>query len=128
VWDDAQAVRINLQPQSVDLLIYAGDGVSLDLELKTPNGLPFNATGDLQAQLRPSRSGPIAATFAVDATNVVNGHIGVSLTGAQTGSLAPAGEAFNGAWDAQWTAPGEEPLTIVQGSVTCKPDVTRVDQ
>jgi hypothetical protein len=128
VWDDAQAVRINLQPQSVDLLIYAGDGVSLDLELKTPNGLPFNATGTLKAQIRPSRSGAVAAEFTVDQTDAANGHVVVSLTGDQTAGLAPAGEPFNGAWDAQWTAAGQEPLTIVQGSLSCKPDVTRVGQ
>jgi hypothetical protein len=128
VWDDAQAVRINLQPQSVDLLIYAGDGVSLDLELDQPNGAPFDATGSAVAQIRPTRGGPVAAEFTVDLTNAATGHIGLSLTGDETAGLAAAGEPFNGAWDVQWTAPGNEPLTIAQGSVTCKPDVTRVGQ
>jgi hypothetical protein len=118
-------VRINLQPQSVDLLIYAGDGVSLDLAFQS-SGLPFDATGAIRAQVRQNRGGPVAAEFTVDATDAANGHVGVSLTGAQTAGLAPAGESFSGAWDVQWTAAGEEPLTITQGSLSCAPDVTRV--
>jgi hypothetical protein len=50
----------------------------------------------------------------------------ISLTGDQTASLMTVnGNQFKGAWDVQWTPENVEPVTLLQGNVTCDEDVTR---
>ena len=54
--------------------------------------IPFVLTGyAVQSQIRDKPGGKILATVACAVTDNLNGLIGLSLTGAQTGSLKPNG-------------------------------------
>jgi hypothetical protein len=120
------AVKISLVPSELDLDLYAGDGVSLVFTLSDSDGQPLNVTGAVTAQLRATR-GDIdpSADFTADLTNGAQGEVVLSLSGAQTQALIGQKETFEGVWDMQWTRVGSEPVTVLQGKVTCVPDVTR---
>lgn len=118
-----RAPVISVVPQSIDLALYAGDGMSLRLML-TSGGAPFPLDGEISAQVRAARDALTAIDFAVDMSESDNGVVTLSLTGDQTASLAVGG-AYKGFWDVQWQPPAGEPRTVVQGSVGCVPDVTR---
>jgi hypothetical protein len=114
-------------PQTLDLVIYAGDGPSFSLKVTDPDGIPIPLNGSIVAQIRTERDAPDppAATFAVDWTNALTGSVVLSLTGAQTQALVTTEDKFTGVWDIQWTPSGEEPVTLCQGEVECMPDVSR---
>lgn len=125
------ADRINVQPQTLDLALYAGDGVSFRLTCKDKTGATVNITGAVEAQIRVERLAPDPpiVEFTSDLTNAATGIIKLSLTGVQTKILVDDASAvtgkFRGVWDLQWTPSGLEPFTICQGSVECVADVTR---
>lgn len=125
---------INLQPASLDLLLYAGDGASINLNCKDSEEVdaePVDMSGAVAAQIRfaHGETGTPLATFDVDMTDAVTGVIVLSLTAADTRTLsddeASAGGKFTGVWDVQWTPPGSSPRTFIQGRVECVDDVTR---
>src|SRR4051812_31633143 len=115
--------RIDVVPQVYDLHIYAGDAVTLDLELSNPDETPFDASGTIQAQIRKARNSPsVSAAFSVNDDDAAEGKVTLSLTGAQTAALTSGVTRFKGQWDCQWTSPDEVPLTLVQGSIICDSD------
>jgi hypothetical protein len=121
-----QAVKISLVPSELDLALYAGDGVSLIFTLNDSTGQPLNVTGAVTAQIRTKRDDvDPAAEFAADLSQGAQGDVVLSLTGDQTALLVPTAEQFKGVWDMQWTKNGGEPVTVLQGSITCDADVTR---
>lgn len=109
-------VSISMVPEVVDLEFYGGDGVTLKLNV---TGADLT-TGTVEAQVRASRDATTSVPFAVDLSAAASGVVGLSLTGAQTRTLVG-----KGVWDAQFTPTGGQPLTVVQGQVTCVQDVTR---
>lgn len=117
------AGQINLQPQVLDLLLYAGDGVEFRLVCTNGTGAPIDITGSVKAQIRVDRltPDPPVSTFTVNSVDAYQGIIILSLTGAQTQQLGK----FIGVWDLQWTPAGQQPRTICQGKVECVIDVTR---
>ena len=120
------ASKISLIPSLLDLELYAGDGVQLVLGLTNGSGGPLSVTGAVKAQIRANRADVAAATeFAADLTNGATGTVILSLTGIQTASLVQGATKFEGVWDMQWTKAGGEPVTVLQGAITCDPDVTR---
>lgn len=123
----AAPVKISLVPSELDLALYAGDGVSLVFTLNDANGQPLNITGAVLAQIRIKRSDDAAlADFAADLTNGAAGEVVLSLAGTQTASLIVGDiDQFKGVWDMQWTKNGGEPVTVLQGALTCDADVTR---
>jgi hypothetical protein len=121
----AAPVKISLIPSSLDLELYAGDGVSLVFGLNDSDGNPLNVTGTVIAQIRETRADiDPSADFTADLTNGASGQVVLSLTGVQTGALIGQKQRFEGVWDMQWTKAGSEPVTVLQGKVTCDPDVT----
>lgn len=49
----------------------------------------------------------------------------LTLTGVQTATLVSGNyDPFRGFWDVQWTAAGAQPVTLMQGAVTCDLDVS----
>lgn len=121
----AKANKIDRTPETLDLALYAGDGVSIRLGVTDNAGNPMNIAGELTAQIRQTRA---ATEVAAEFTAVPDGTTGaviISLTGAQTAALVEAGENFSGVWDIQWRPPDAEPVTLTTGQVTCNADVTR---
>jgi hypothetical protein len=123
----AKAVLQSFQPSAIDIALYAGDGASLRLTVQDGAGTAMPLSGAVTAQIRTRRSDLTAkADWAVDLTQAANGVITLKLTGAQTAALiGSTGAEFKGFWDVQWQAVGSEPLTLVQGTVSCIQDVTR---
>lgn len=121
------AAKISLLPSELDLSLYAGDGVDLAVTLTNSLGEPLVVDGEVTAQIRADRAAPTAlADFAADLTYGSNGEVVLSLTGVQTQSLVQAdAKQFAGVWDVQWTRGGGEPVTVIQGKITCDADVTR---
>lgn len=117
---------ITYEPQVLDLIFYAGDGVNFRLVVTDSLAAPIDLTGSMLAQVRSKRDEPDPpdAVFAVDLSLHAEGIAILSLTGEETQALAPITK-YTGEWDLQWTATGEEPVTICQGKVECNPDVSR---
>lgn len=118
---------IDIQPPVLDLTCYAGDGFEFTLTCVDNAGTPINLNGTLEAQIKTSRViDEIVTSFTVDIVNAMQGILVLSLSGTQTQDLIPLGKTkFAGVWDLQWTFPGAQPRTIVQGTVGCGVDVTR---
>jgi hypothetical protein len=116
-------------PESYDLALYAGDGAALRITV-TSAGDPLPLGTDVLAQIRRRRTDEQPnAVFGVDLDEAAQGVVVLTLSGEQTAELVAETRSrdavFSGHWDCQVTLPGEEPYTLVQGAVTCKPDVTR---
>lgn len=125
------ASQINVQPQVLNLELYAGDGVKFRLICTDADGDPIDITGNVNAQIRLNRTtdtDPIVE-FTSSLVDAYHGIVVLSLTGAQTRELVedPSTKAgtFIGVWDIQWTPSIEEPRTLCQGTVECVADVTR---
>lgn len=125
------AKQINSQPDVLDLILYAGDGIEFRMICTDGAGAPIDVSGEVKAQVRLERltPDPPIVTFAVNAVDAYQGIITLSLTGDQTASLSQhesnkAGK-FIGVWDIQWTPSGAQPKTLCQGKVECAVDVTR---
>lgn len=120
---------LNFRPTILNLLLYAGDGLSIKLTCKDKVGNAIDISGSVTAQIRVDRihpNDPPLASFTVSLVDAYLGIIGLSLTGAQTLSLLGEGEnKFTGVWDVQWTPDQLQIRTLVQGSVECVADVTR---
>lgn len=122
---------IDLQPEVLDLELYAGDGVTLPMSCVDKAGAPIDLTGAIDAQIRVDRelSTDVLVTFSVNTVDSYEGKIVLTLTGDQTESLMtdPSVKSgkFLGVWDLQWTAAGAQPRTICQGKVECVADVSR---
>lgn len=125
------AGAINLQPEVLDLSLYAGDGVEFRLKCTDDENAPLDVSGETLAQIKLDRLEGTAALadFTTNMVNAMQGVIELSLTGDQTQALALDPSAkngiFRGVWDLQWTPEGGEPRTICQGKVECLADVTR---
>ena len=124
------ASQINVQPQVLDLALYAGDGVSFRLKCTNAAGAPIDVTGAVSAQVRLSRRDPEAIVqFTASMVDAYQGVVVLSLTGADTQELSDHESSvdgkFTGVWDVQWTAAGAQPRTLCQGKVECVSDVTR---
>lgn len=123
------AGSITLQPETLDLTLYAGDGFTFKLTVTDAASAPVNITGTVEAHVQVDRLSvdPPLAVFTADLTNAAQGIILLSLSGAQTESLMAHGSKgkFSGEWDAQWTPTGSEPRTLVQGKISCVADVTK---
>lgn len=120
--------KINLQPPTLDLSLYAGDGISFRLICTDDDDQPVDVSGEVKAQIKVSRvrtDDPLA-DFAADMTQAPEGIIALSLTGEQTQDLiTDSSGKFTGVWDVQWTKTGEEARTLCQGKVECYADVTQ---
>jgi hypothetical protein len=125
------ANEINLQPQVLNLKLYAGDGVEFRLVCTDKAGAPIDVTGAVTAQVRLARltPDPPIVSFAANMVDAYLGIVVLSLTGDQTHTLSahPSSKdgTFLGVWDVQWAPSTSQPRTLCQGSVECVSDVTR---
>lgn len=125
------ANQINLQPEVLNLALYAGDGVEFRLKCTNGSGAPIDVTGTVRAHVRLDRlngAAPIAE-FAANLVDAYQGIVVLSLTGDQTQELSAHESSkdgkFIGVWDVQWAPSADQPRTICQGVVECVADVTR---
>jgi hypothetical protein len=118
---------INIRPQVLDLMLYAGDGVEFRLICTDTGNAPVDITGGVRAQIRSDRvtDEPPIAEFSVGLVDAYQGIIVVSLTGEQTRQLVAEKDPFIGVWDCQWEPANSEPRTLCQGKVECVADVSR---
>jgi hypothetical protein len=109
---------IAYDPQVLDLVLYAGDGIKFSLVVTDTAGAPVNLTGAMKAQIRIDRNAPNPpkATFVIDLSRATEGIAVLSMTGAITQNLAVT-DKFVGVWDLEWTATGQQPITLCQGTV-----------
>ena len=108
---------INIRPQVLDLMLYAGDGVEFRLICTDSGDDPVDVTGSVKAQIRKDRSNestPIVS-FAVNTIDAYQGIIILSLTGDQTQELVVEKDPFTGVWDVEWEPATSEPRTLCQG-------------
>lgn len=118
-------------PESYDLELYAGDPASLRLDVAGDAGAQVLG-GTVEAQVRARRPDAVVlAEFAVDLSGG-DGVVLLGLSAEQTAALLGGNgsirSSFEGDWDCQWFPPDGEPLTLVQGRVTCTCDVTRLEE
>jgi hypothetical protein len=118
--------KLSFIPQTLDLLLYAGDGAGVRFTITDSTEAALPLTGEMKAEIRATREAadPALAEFAVDLTDSATGVVLISVTGVQTHALISDNEKFVGVWDLEWTPTGDEPVTLVQGKVECYPDVT----
>lgn len=120
------ASKISLIPDSLDLTLYAGDGVTIKLSVTDNVNAALPIDGEIIAQIRKKRlDAETILEFTVDLIEGDAGIVFISLTGMQTASLITDKPSFKGVWDAQWQKTGEEPITLVQGVIECDADVSR---
>lgn len=125
------AATIDVQPEILNLELYAGDGVSIRFTCRNKLGAPLDLTGTVRAHIRVTRlaADPPVVIFTSNMVDAYAGVVILSLTGAQTQELvddpSATGGKFTGVWDVEWDPSGSEPYTICQGQVECVVDVTR---
>lgn len=123
------AKKISYSPQTLDLILYAGDGNGIRMTVRDSANAIVNLAGTFLAQVRATREAvdPADAVFNIDSSRVAEGIILVYLTAEQTESLMSGvdpGEKYIGVWDLEWTPTNSEPLTLCQGKVECLRDVS----
>lgn len=119
---------VSFEPPTLNINLYAGDGAVLTIETFRSASEPLALTGELVAQIRPARtSAEILEEFSVDMDRATEGVVVLSLTAEQTDGLLVRGQRdARAVWDLEWLPPGGEPITLLQGTVRCVRDVTRV--
>ena len=119
--------QIDVQPEILDLNLYAGDGLKFRVICTDGDGAPIDINGEVSAEIRLKRldPDPPVASFSINTVDAYQGIIVLSLTGDQTADLVADSDKFSGVWDLQWTPAGSEPRTLCQGKVGCVIDVTR---
>jgi len=118
--------KIDLTPQELDLVLYAGDGVRFPLVVTDSSDAPVPLTGTIRAQIRQKHSDVSPkANFDVDMTDADTGTAILTLSGEDTQALVTSDKKFKGIWDVEWTPSDAQPRTLLQGKVECDPDATR---
>jgi hypothetical protein len=122
-----QATVVSFIPERSNLNLYAGDPATLRVAITDPGGSPQALDGTIAAHIKEHRTDedPLA-NFDVDDSDAANGVVLLGLSAEQTSELLNGSGSFNGEWDCQWFPTSGEPLTLIQGRVSCVRDVTRI--
>lgn len=111
--------------QPYNMVFYQGDDYELVFRLKNKGtGTPVNLTGAVpKSDIKQSASdNTVKISFTAALVNPTDGTVRLSLTGAQTATLA-AGEAL--VYDAQLKWPDNKIKTYLAGTINVLPEVTR---
>lgn len=113
--------KLDLSPAVLDLVLYAGDGTTFEIDFVDENEATIDMSGfTWAAQIRKKRGVDPAFDLEFTTTNTVGGVLLVHVPAEITAQLPKSGQ-----WDLQATAAGQDPITLLQGAVTCNVDVTR---
>ncbi len=114
--------KIDVTPAILDLSLYAGDGTDFQVNFTDENDEPIDVSSFIwTAQIRKTRTSAIAADLDIDTTEASTGVITIHISAEITRSLAKTNQ-----WDLQCVSVARpDPLTVLQGSVSCSQDVTR---
>jgi len=110
---------VDLTPLAVDLVVYQGDDIYLDVTVTDANEQPMDLTGQTpKAQIRTSPpAAEVLAEFACTvSSNVIHMHL-LALDAAKLNAAA--------SWDVQITSAGGVIRTLVYGAVRPTLEVTR---
>jgi hypothetical protein len=123
---------VSFAPSKVDLQCYAGDGMTIEVQVTDEDKNPLDVEGDVVAMIREKRTDSESLlSFRVDTTQASSGLITLSLTGDDTSSVLLYGQGrrqvdqFLGVYDVRWVPPASEPRTLMQGAFTCTLNVSR---
>lgn len=118
--------KVDLTPDRLDLAFYAGDIGDFQISFVDADNAPIDVSSyTWQSQIRAARSSDSPVVLAVDVTEATLGIIVVKIPATLTRSLVSDAMSAVQQWDIQCYLPGTDPITILQGSVTCSQDVTR---
>jgi hypothetical protein len=120
------SIKIDMTPAVLDLVLYAGDVGDFKITFKDTDDTALDvSTYGLQAQIRKARASEEYVNLDLDVTNAATGIVIVKISEDVTRDLAVNKWDKTAQWDLQATEPSV--VTLLQGSVTCKMDVTRVN-
>jgi hypothetical protein len=114
--------NLDFSPATLDLTVYAGDGTDFQIEFVDENDQAIDvSTLTWTAQIRKTRTSDEASDLEIKMDDASNGIITIHIPADVTRVLPKSSQ-----WDLQSTSETRtEPLTALQGTVTCNPDVTR---
>lgn len=114
--------RIDLTPDHLDLSLYAGDGISFEIDFEDENEVAIDVSSyTWTAQIRKTRGSDTSYSIDINTDNAATGIIILHIPSTVTSQLPDHSQ-----WDLQSVSIGEtEPTTVLQGRVTCTKDVTR---
>lgn len=119
-------MKMDLTPDSLDLVLYAGDRGDFQIDFIDDNSIPINVSSWVwTAQIRKSRESSTHIDLTIDVTKAVQGSIIVNIPKEVTRSLGDNTWDKTSQWDIQCVTGGGDPLTVLQGTVSCNMDVTR---
>ena len=125
----AGPITVPLGPATVNLTgVRAGDRNLILATVMDKNG-PIDLTGRTlaaQARGKVNDPDPPAMTAEVTVVDAVTGQISIRWPGDQVTAVLGQSATWSGAWDLQVESPGEDPVTICAGKISCEMDVTRV--
>jgi hypothetical protein len=113
--------KIDMSPAVLDLVLYAGDGSTFAINFVDDDDQPIDVSYmNWAAQIRKTRKSEDAQQLEIDDSDAVNGIVLMHISAEVTRSLSRSSQ-----WDIQGNLTGEDPITLIQGSISCKLDVTR---
>ena len=119
-------MKVDLTPDYLDLVFYAGDIGDFQIEFKDRTGASINvSTWNWMAQIRTTRDATPYTSLTIDTTSAATGLITVRVPATVTRTIAQDYPKQVGVWDIQGTPSGSQPTTVLQGTIRCSMDVTR---
>lgn len=119
-------ITIDLTPDTLDLVLYAGDGCDFQISFVDNTNMPIDVSSwSWNAQIRKVRSSVDYIPLEINTTNASNGILILGVSSTITTELASSLTNTSSQWDLESIPAGGSPITILQGSVICNLDVTR---
>ena len=118
---------IDLTPDTLDLVLYAGDGCDFQINFVDDTNTPINVSAwNWRAQIRKTRNSNNFIPLTINTANSANGNIVVSISETITRELVSQENNTVNQWDLESISVGSTaPVTVLQGTVYCNMDVTR---
>lgn len=118
--------QVDLTPDTLDLVLYAGDVGDFQLDFIGDNGVAMDMTPwTFKAQIKKSRGSSQSINLPIDMSKATFGMIIVRLPAAITRTLGQDLWNRNSQWDLQCQSIISDPITVLQGNVYCSKDVTQ---